>query len=450
MNPIAKTPESSREALHRSCPRGAGPSGSEAAVSPPSSTSSSQLSTIDTLSDTQSTVVGPRTLCVSLLTGGGDKPYALGMAAALTSAGVEVDFIGSDDLSVPELLNNPRVDFYNLRGDQRSEVSFAAKITRVGIYYWRLIRYAANAKPTIFHLLWNNKFQFFDRTLLMLYYRLLGKKVVFTAHNVNAGKRDSNDSWMNRLSLKVQYKLSDHILVHTDGMKSELAAGFRIPEDKVSVIPFGINNTVPSTGLSVAEAKRQLSVSCSDKAMLFFGNIAPYKGLEYLVAAFSNLVREAPSYRLIIVGKPKGSEDYWKQIQEIIDRNCIHDRVTERIEYIPDEETELYFKAADVLVLPYGQVFQSQSGVLFLGYSFGLPAIAADVGSLREEIIEGETGFLFKPQDSSDLAKAIRQYFRSALFTELESRRRQIKQYANERYSWNKVAMITTSVYSNL
>ena len=49
----------------------------------------------------------------------------------------------------------------------------------------------------------------------------------------------------------------------------------------------------------------------------------------------------------------------------------------QRIEYIPDEETEVYFKAADVLILPYVHVFQS--GVLFLGYSFGLPAIAADV-----------------------------------------------------------------------
>ena len=53
---------------------------------------------------------------VALLTGGGDKPYALGMAAALTSAGIFVDFIGSDDLSVPELFNNPRVNFLNLRG----------------------------------------------------------------------------------------------------------------------------------------------------------------------------------------------------------------------------------------------------------------------------------------------------------------------------------------------
>ena len=67
-----------------------------------------------------------------------------------------------------------------------------------------------------------------------------GKQIVFTAHNVNAGKRDSNDSWLNRLSLKIQYKLSDHIFVHTDGMKRETDLDFRIPESKVSVIPFGL------------------------------------------------------------------------------------------------------------------------------------------------------------------------------------------------------------------
>src|ERR1043166_7686954 len=67
----------------------------------------------------RSSVLGHPVLSVAVLTGGGDKPYALGMAAALASAGVSVDFIGSDELSVPELLSNPRVNFLNLRGDQR-------------------------------------------------------------------------------------------------------------------------------------------------------------------------------------------------------------------------------------------------------------------------------------------------------------------------------------------
>ena len=397
---------------------------------------------------TPSSVVRPAILVVALLTGGGDKPYALGMAAALTSAGIRVDFIGSDDLAVPELLNRPLVNFLNLRGDQRPEASRMAKALRVLRYYARLIRYAATAKPKLFHILWNNKFQFFDCTLLMLYYRLLGKKIVFTAHNVNAGKRDSSDSWLNRISLEAQYTLSDHIFVHTKGMKSELASDFHVPDDRISVIPFGINNTVPNTSLSSGEAKRQLRLTSSDKTMLFFGNIAPYKGLEYLIAAFTKLLKKDRSYRLVIAGRPKGGEDYWKQIQQSITRNGVRDRIIERIEYIRDEDTEVYFKAADVLVLPYGLVFQS--GVLFLGYSFGLPTIAADVGDLKEEIIEGETGFVFKARDSSDLASKIGDYFTSELFDNLETRRAKINAYANERYSWDKVAAVTTSVYSRL
>ena len=395
-----------------------------------------------------SSVLCPATLRVALLTGGGDKPYALGMAAALTSAGVYVDFIGSDDLSVPELLANPRLNFLNLRGDQREKVSPIAKARRMLKYYVRLIWYAARAKPKLFHILWNNKFQFFDRTALMVYYRLLGKKIVFTAHNVNAGKRDKNDSSLNRMSLKVQYSLSDHIFVHTNGMKSEMALEFGIPENKISVIPFGINNTVPDTTLLRAQARRQLGITEGDKVLLFFGNIAPYKGLEYLIAAFEKLLRKDAGYRLLIVGKPKGPASYWNQVRRSIESSGIAGHVIEKIEYVPDEETELYFKAADVLVLPYTHVFQS--GVLFLGYSFGLPAIAADVGSLKEEIIEGATGFLFKPQDPSDLARKIRHYFKSELFQNLDSRRLEIKAYANERYSWEKVAAATTAIYSSL
>jgi D-inositol-3-phosphate glycosyltransferase len=385
---------------------------------------------------------------VALLTGGGDKHYALGLAEALTSKGILLDFIGSDDLSVPELLNNHRVNFRNLRGDQRPEVSLAAKIARVGIYYWRLVRYAATAKPTVFHILWNNKVEFFDRTLLMLYYKLLGKKVVFTAHNVNAGKRDYNDSWLNRFSLRIQYRLVDHILVHTKRMKAELVADFRISKEKVTVIPYGINNAVPNTDLSAAGAKRSLGISSSDKAMLCFGHIAPYKGLEYLIAAFAEVLKEDGRYHLIIAGKPKWNEVYWNKIEQLMTDNRVRDRVIERVEHVPDEETELYIKAADVMILPYTRIFQS--GVLLLAYSFGLPVIAADVGSLKEEIIEGKTGFIFKPQDSSDLASKIEKYFKSDLFRNLEIRRPEIKAYANERYSWDKVAAITARVYSNL
>src|SRR5205807_3584109 len=332
--------------------------------------------------------------------------------------------------------------------NQRPDASPFSKAKRVLKYHIQLISYAATAQPKLFHLLWNNKFELFDRTLLMLYYRILGKKIILTVHNVNARKRDSNDSSLNRLSLRLQYNFCHHIFVHTERMRSELVSDFRIPKSKVSVIPFGINNTVPNTALSTEEAKQQTGVNSGDKALLFFGNIAPYKGLEYLISAFSALLSKDRSYRLIIAGRPKGSEKYWKQIQQAIAHSRIRDRIIQRIEYIPDELTELYFKAADVLILPYTHVFQS--GVLFLSYSFGLPVIASDAGSLKDEVVEGKTGFIHEARNPAALGQAIRAYFESDLYRNLDRNRKVIWDYANERYSWARVAAIITVVYSRL
>ena len=385
---------------------------------------------------------------VALLTGGFDKPYAFGLALALASKGVWLDVIGSDDVDSPEMHTAPKLNFLNLWGS-KNDASLARKISRVLIYYARLLRYATVAEAKIFHILWNNKFQFLDRTLLMLYYKLLGKKIVLTAHNVNVGKRDSNDSLLNRSTLRAQYRLADHVFVHTEKMKRELLRDFGVHERTVSVIPFGINNSAPHTDLSPREAKQRLGIRGDEKTILFFGAIRPYKGLEYLVEAFQLLTVTHPEYRLIIAGEPrKGAEQYLDEIQRTINRHVHRGQVLQEIRYIPDEETELYFKAADVLALPYTHVFQS--GVLFLGYSFGLPVVGADVGSVREEIIEGRTGFLCRPSDSADLAEAIENYFDSGLFKSLDSHRQQIQEYANAKHSWDIVGDITREVYTQL
>jgi len=386
---------------------------------------------------------------VGLLTGGGDRPYALGLATALVSRGVCLDFVGSDQLDSAELRVSPKLHFLNLRGNQDEDASLAAKVSRVLIYYARLLRYAATARPKILHILWNNKFEIFDRTLLMLYYKVLRKKIALTAHNVNAGKRDANDSLLNRLTLGIQYRLADHIFVHTEQMKRELLDEFGVRERAVTVIPFGINQSVLDTNLAPARAKQRLGIGGGEKAILFFGSIGPYKGLEFLIAAFQRLVAVDPDYRLIIAGVPmRGCEDYWDEIQQAIRRDSSRERVIERIEYIPDEEAEVYFKAADVLVLPYTEV--SQSGVLVSGYAFGLPVVAADVGSFREDIIEGRTGFLCGPRDPVGLAKALETYFQSDLFKALDRRRQEIREYARQRYSWDAVSEMTRTVYDEL
>jgi glycosyltransferase involved in cell wall biosynthesis len=386
---------------------------------------------------------------VSVLTGAQDKSYAIGLTMALVARGVAVEYVGSDLVDDAKLHGNALIRFLNLRGSQREDAGAVAKALRVWRYYVRLLAYAVCAKPRVFHILWNNKFDFLDRTALMLFYRLCRRKLVLTAHNVNAAKRDGRDNWLNRLSLRVQYSLAHHIFVHTEKMKDELEREFGMPARKISVIPFGINDTLPRTNLSSLAARQRLGLEDEERVLLFFGQIAPYKGLHHLIQALPKIRRQDPRVRLIVAGKVKrGSERYWQDVLAEIDVLGVGGAILKRIEHIPDSDVEIYFKAADVLVLPYLHI--SQSGVPFLSYSFGLPVLAADVGELRADVVEGVTGFVFRSQDPDDIQDKVVAYFASPLYMQLPSKRREIRAHALARHSWSAVADITTDVYLRL
>ena len=218
-------------------------------------------------------------------------------------------------------------------------------------------------------------------------------------------------------------------------------------ENKITVIPFGINNAIPNTDLIPEKAREKLNMDEKNRIILFFGNIAPYKGLEFLVDAFHQVLAKDEHIRLLVAGRVKDCEWYWQGINKMIDGDVAAGRVRLKIKYIPDSETEVYFKAADLLVLPYRNIYQS--GVLYLGYSFGLPTIATDVGALKEEIIVEETGFVCRPEDSDDLARTIEKYFESDLYKDLNNRRTKIQKFAQKRNSWEVVAHITKNVYEN-
>lgn len=389
-------------------------------------------------------------LAVSLLTGGFDRPYARGLAMALIAKGVRLDVIGSDYVDCSEMHTTAGLQFYNLSSPQPANGTAVGKLSRVLKHYVRLIRYAAAAKPKVFHILWNTRVQFIDRTLLMLYYKAMGKRVALTAHNVNEARRDGNDSLLNRLTLRMQYSLTNRIFVHTLKMKNELIAEFGVRDSAITVIRHPINDAFPDTDLTPVEAKRRLGLQKHEKAILCFGRIKPYKGIENLLEAFQILAKQDASYRLIIAGEvDKRNEGYLGQIRRMIPAELEREqRILLKAQFIPDDEMELYLKAADVMVLPYNEIFQS--GVLFLSYSFGLPVVATDVGSFKEEIVEGQTGFMCRPCDPADLARAIKDYFGSVLYQNLDKARAEIKDHANTHHSWAAVAELTRGAYVEL
>jgi glycosyltransferase involved in cell wall biosynthesis len=386
---------------------------------------------------------------VTLLTGGIDKHYACGLGKSLAMSGITVDMICSTDMDTYEMRNIPNLRLVTLYDKSRRDQSVTRKLLMYARVYLRLMRYATTSPARIVHILWNYKFTVFDRTFLLFYYKLLGKQVVLTAHNINAAERDGFDSLLNRLSLRIQYRVVDHIFVHTEKMRKQLVETFGAREKKITVIPFGMYDMVPQSTLTSADAKQRLGLSDSDRTILFFGRIAPYKGIDLLVDAFGRIALQDKSYRLVIAGEPmKESEQQWAHLQQIIEQSPIRQQVCQHTRFIGDDEIELYFKAADVLVLPYTQIFQS--GVLFMAYSFGLPVIATDVGSFGRDIIAGVTGFVCKPGNPVDLSQVIEMYFSSDLFRKSDERRTTIQKLIHESHSWDVAAGKTSNVYAEL
>jgi glycosyltransferase involved in cell wall biosynthesis len=232
-------------------------------------------------------------------------------------------------------------------------------------------------------------------------------------------------------------------------MKLELVKEFGIAEEKITVVPHGINDVIPEAKITRLDAKQQLGFGLHEKILLFFGNIAPYKGLEDLIRALAALIEE-DQFRLVIAGpvKDKGCESYWRELEKMITDLRLSDYVQKEVRLIPDEDVGVFFKASDVLILPYKRIYQS--AVLLLSYRQGLPVIAADVGSLREDIVEGQAGLIFRAGDPADLAAKIRAYFASDLFRDLESNGQRIREYGDNRFSWEKNVDSTFAVYQNL
>src|SRR5688500_15293691 len=94
---------------------------------------------------------------VAVLTGGGDRPYALVLAIPLAGDRVAIDFIVSCDLREPEVCDSPYVNFLNLRGGRRPERPIAVKVAHLLLYHLRLFWYAVVSRAPVFLVLCKNK-----------------------------------------------------------------------------------------------------------------------------------------------------------------------------------------------------------------------------------------------------------------------------------------------------
>ena len=117
--------------------------------------------------------------------------------------------------------------------------------------------------------------------------------------------------------------------------------------------------------------------------------------------------------------------------------------VITRIEYVPDEEVGLYFSAADVVVLPYTESYQS--AVLYMAYSFARPVVASAVGGLTEVVEDGRTGLLVPPADASQLANGLLAFLKDTAAARAMGERGRV--LVETKFGWPEIARQTAEVY---
>lgn len=224
--------------------------------------------------------------------------------------------------------------------------------------------------------------------------RLAGiRRVVVTEHSV----LDVSQSMAGRMRIRLNWRLASAITVVDPGIKDYLCKRLKVPQERVSVIPVGIEVEKFHRD---DRAARRLSLDISDEfVFVFVGRLAPVKRVPELVEAFLTVQAQGASRaRLLLVGD---GEDM-PAVRSLTVSHPLGARV------IPAGETSdvrSYLAAADAFVLNSSS--EGMPRALLEAMAVGLPAICPAVGHIPEII--GGRGWLTAPQERSSLEGALRE-----------------------------------------
>lgn len=294
--------------------------------------------------------------------------------------------------------------------------------------------------------------------LLILGLKLHGKPILVTLHGVVAhhelergllapesGVGPSIAALVLRLLLRSVSSYTSAVIVHDEYFKEVLVGEYRFLASKLLALPLGIDQ--PLEMVSKEHAKNLLGLD-GQKIILFFGYIAPYKGVENLLRAFQIQLETSRDLTLILAGgeHPRLAQQDW--YREYIRRlkaeaGKLGDRVV-LTGYVPDGQLAAYFSAADVVAVPYKHVI-SMSGPLCIALAYEKPVVVPDVPPFCE-MFRG-TQALFVPDDCADMAEKIHLILTDS--PARESLIRCARRLKAER-SWPTIAEKTENLYQSL
>ena len=363
-----------------------------------------------------------------------NNKYSFSLARGLVKAGVDVAVCGieTDDVSaykdVPFL---PLFESYSvIRNPIKKIISYKKSFEKV-------YKYCVDNAVDILHVQWYI-FSPFD----WMYHQKLRKsgiKVVTTIHDLLPFNKKFYDFYFH----KKIYAYSDMVISQARMNEKELVNVYGVDKDKIVYIPHG-HYMEYAESASREENLAYLNLPNNRPIILFFGQIKRVKGVGILITAMKDVVKKYPDVLCLIAGKVW--HDDFSEYQALIDQYDLMDNIRTDIKFIPDDEIKYYFNAADIVALPYLQIYQS--GVVLLAYAYEKPVVATTEGEFLTVVKNGETGLLVPAGDAEKLADALVWYLENP---------EKAKEYASagkiditKRLSWNTIAEDIVKAYEQL
>lgn len=223
---------------------------------------------------------------------------------------------------------------------------------------------------------------------------------------------------------KTAYSNSYFVITPSEFSKKTIVEAFRLSEDKVKVVPHGVD-------ISRFTAKEKES-ECNK--LLFLGGLEERKGIRYLIEALSSVTKMHSDVELVLVGS--GTQEL--ELKELTRKLNLEKRVkfAGYVDALND-----YYNSADIFVFP--SLKEGFGMALVEAMASGLPVISTNTSAIPEVV--GNAGILVEPRNSEALREAIITLIEDAgLRKELG---RKGRKRVEENFTWDKVASKMLRIY---
>ncbi len=200
---------------------------------------------------------------------------------------------------------------------------------------------------------------------------------------------------------------ADAVFTSGDAEASQLRSLYDVPLERVHVLTPGVNRAMFAPGQRHA-ARTAIGLP-PGPVLLFVGRLQPLKGAELAVetlAATRAATSEGAQAQLVIVGGPSGPQgpSTLARLRAMADDLAVADHVR-FVEPLPHHLLSTYYRAADVCLVPSRS--ESFGLVALEAAACGTPVVASDVGGLRDNVVESQTGYLIAGRDADTYARRV-------------------------------------------